>query len=166
MKSSDKTWPTEGGNGNPFQYFWPKNPMGNMKRQKDMTAEDEPPRSEGVQYVTGEERREITNRSRKKEAAGPKGKPHSVVDVSGGASQLQCCKEQYCIGIWIVMSTNKGKLDTVKQEMARMNIDILGISEIKCMGMGKFNSDDHYIYQCQQEFLRRNGAALIVYKRV
>ena len=110
MKSSDKTWPTEGGNGNPFQYFWPKNPMGNMKRQKDMTAEDEPPRSEGVQYVTGEERREITNRSRKKEAAGPKGKPHSVVDVSGGESQLQCCKEQYCIGIWNVKSMNQGKL--------------------------------------------------------
>ena len=63
------------------------------------------------------------------------------------------------------MSTNKGKLDTVKQEMARMNIDILGISEIKCMGMGKFNSDDHYIYYCGQESLR-NGVALIVNKRV
>ena len=103
---------------------------------------------EGVQYVTGEERREITNRSGKKEAAGPKGKPHSVVDVSGGERKLQCCKEQYCIGIWSVMSMNKGKLDMVKQEMARMNTDILGISEIKCTGMGKFNLDDHYIYQC------------------
>ena len=137
-----------------------------MERQKDMTAEDEHPRLEGVQYITGEKRREITNRSRKKEAAGPKGKPHSVVDGSGDESKIQCCKEQYCIGTWIIMSMNKDKLDMVKLEMARMNIDILGISEIKCMGMGKFNLDNYYIYRCQQEFLERNGAALIVNKRV
>ena len=110
--------------------------MGNTERQKGMTAEDEHPRLEGVQYVTGEKRREITNRSRKKEAAGPKGKPHSVVDGSGDESKIQCCKEQYCIGTWIIMSMNKDKSDMVKQEMARMNIDILGISEIKCLGMG------------------------------
>ena len=136
--------------------------MNSMKMQKDTTLDDE---SAGVHCATGEERREITNRSRKKEAAGPKGKPHSVVDVSGGESQLQCCKEQYCIGIWIVMSMNKGKLDTVKQEMARMNIDILGICELKCTGMGKFNSDDHYIHYSQESF-RRNGVALLVNRRV
>ena len=61
---------------------------------------------------------------------------------------------------------NQGKLDKVKQEMASMNIDILGISELKWMGMGEFNSDDHYIYYCGQESLRRNVVALIVNRRV
>ena len=61
---------------------------------------------------------------------------------------------------------NQGKLEVVKQEMARVDMDILGISELKWTGMGKFNSDDHYIYYCGQEFLRRNGVALIVNKRV
>ena len=69
-----------------------------------------------------------------------------MVDVSGGESKVQCCKEQYRVGIWNVRSMNQGKLDVVKQEMVRMNIDILGISELKWMGMGKSNSDDHYIY--------------------
>ena len=68
------------------------------------------------------------------------------MDVTGGESKVQCCKEQYCIGTENVWSTNQGKLDVVKQEMARMNINILGISELKCMTMGEFNSDDHYIY--------------------
>ena len=61
---------------------------------------------------------------------------------------------------------NKGKLEVVKQEMARVNIDILGISELKWTGMGEFNSDDHYIYYCGQESLRRNGVAIMVSKRV
>ena len=89
----------------------------------------------------------------------------SVVDVSGGESKVWCCKEQYCIGTWNVMSMNQCKFDMVKQEMARVNINILGISELKCMGMGKFNSDDHCIYYCGQESLRRNAVALIVNKR-
>ena len=76
------------------------------------------------------------------------------------------CKEQYCIGTWNVRSTNQGKLEVVKQEMARVNVNILGISELKWTGMGKFNSDDHYIYYCGQESLRRNGVALMVNKRV
>ena len=88
------------------------------------------------------------------------------MDVSGGESKVCSCKEQYCIGTWNVRSMNQGKLDVVKQEMARVNINILGISELKWTGMGEFNSHDHYIYYCRQEFLRRNGVALIVNKRV
>ena len=90
----------------------------------------------------------------------------SVVDVSGGESKIQCCKEQYCIGTWNVRSMSQGKLDVVKQGMARMNINTLGISEQKWtwMGMGKFYSDEHYIYYCGQESLRRNGVDLIVIK--
>ena len=88
------------------------------------------------------------------------------MDVTGDGSKVQCCKEQYCIGTWNVRSMNQGKLEVVKQEMARVNIDILGISELKWTGMGEFNSDDHYIYYCEQESFRRNGVAIIVNKRV
>ena len=83
------------------------------------------------------------------------------MDVSGGEN-----KEQYCIGTWNVRSMNQSKLEVVKQEMARVNIHILGIGELKWTGMGKFNSDDHYIYYCGQESLRRNAEALMVNKRV
>ena len=86
--------------------------------------------------------------------------------VTGDGSKVQCCKEQYCIGTWNVRSVYQGKLEMVKQEMASVNINILGISELKWTGMGKFNSDDHYIYYCGQESLRRNGVAIIVNKRV
>ena len=88
------------------------------------------------------------------------------MDVFGGESKVQCCKEQYCIGTWKVRSKNQGKLDLVKQEMARVNINLLGISELKWMGMGEFNPDDHYIYHCGQESHTRNGVALIINKRV
>ena len=88
------------------------------------------------------------------------------MDVSGGESKVQCCKEQYCIGTWNIRSMSQGKLDMVKKEMARLNIDILGISELKWMGMVKFNSDDYYVYYCGQESLRRNGVALIVSESV
>ena len=96
----------------------------------------------------------------------PKQKQYSVVDVTGDRSKVQCCKEQYCIGTWNVRSTNQGKLEVVKQEMAIVNADILGISKPKWTGMGQFNSDDHYIYYCGQESLRRNGVATISNKRV
>jgi len=86
--------------------------------------------------------------------------------VSGDESKIQCCKEQYCIGTWNVRSMNQGKLDVVEQEMARVNIDIFGISKLKWTRMGEFNSDDHYIYYCGQESHRRNGVALIIHKRV
>ena len=84
------------------------------------------------------------------------------MDVTGDGSKVQCCKEQYCIGTWNVRSMNQGKLGVVKQEIARGNIEILGNSELKWMEMGKFNSDDHYIYHCGQESLRRNEVAIIV----
>ena len=95
----------------------------------------------------------------------PKQKQHPVVDGTGDRSKVQCCKEQYCTGTWNVRSMNQGKLEVVRQEMARLNIDILRISKLRWTRMGEFNSDDHYIYYCGQESLRRNGVAIIV-KRV
>ena len=85
-----------------------------------------------------------------------------VVHMTGDGSKLQCCKEQYCIGIWNVRSMNQGKLEVVKQEMARVNVHILGIGKLKWTGMGEFYSDDHYLYYCGQESLRRNGVATLV----
>ena len=88
------------------------------------------------------------------------------MDVTGDGSEVQYCKEQYCIETWNVRSMNQGKLEVVKQEMARVNFNILGISELKWTGMGEFNSDDHYIYYCGRESIRRNGVAIMVNKRV
>ena len=96
----------------------------------------------------------------------PKQKQHPVVDVTGDGSKAWCCKEQYCIGTWNVRSMNQGKWEVVKEEMARVNIDILEINELKWSGMVEFNLDDHYIYYCGQESLRRNGVAITVNKRV
>ena len=117
----------------------------------------------GVQYATGDQWRDD---SRKNEGMEPKQKQYPAVDVTGDRSKVQCCKEQYGIGTWNVRSTNQGKLQVVKQEMARVNVDILGISELKWTGMGEFNSDDHFIYYSGQESLRRNGVAIMVNKRV
>ena len=86
------------------------------------------------------------------------------MDVKGDGRNVQCCKEQYCIGTWNVRSTNEGKLEVVKQDMGRVNINILVNSELKWTVMGEFNSDDHYIYYCGQESLRRNGVAMMVNK--
>ena len=86
--------------------------------------------------------------------------------MTGDRIKIQGCKQQYCIGTWNVRSMNQGKLEVVKQEMARVNINILRISEPKWTGMGEFKSDDHYIYYCGQESLRRNGVAIVVNKRV
>ena len=94
----------------------------------------------------------------------PKQKQHPVVDVTGDRSKVLFRKEQHCIGTWNVRSMNQGKLEVVKQEMARVNVSILGISELKWTGMGEFNSHDHYIYYCGQESLRRNGVAIRVNK--
>ena len=139
--------------------------MNCIKDQKDKTPKDESLGSEGVQYATGEEWR-ITNRPGMNEEAGPRQIQHSVVDVFVDESKIQCCKEQYCIGIWNVRSMNQGKLDVVKQEMVRININILGISELKWTGMGDFYSDDHYIYYCGQESQRRKRVDLIFCERV
>ena len=86
--------------------------------------------------------------------------------MTGDRSKVRCCEEQYCIGTWNDRSMNQGKLEVVKQEMARVNVNILGTSKLKSTGMGEFNSDDHYIYYCRQESLRRNGVAIMVNKRV
>ena len=137
--------------------------MNSMKRQKDRTLKDELSRSVGAQYATADQWR---NNSRKNEGTEPKQKQHPVVDVAADRSNVQCCTEQYCIGTWNVRSMNQSKLEVVKQEMARVNVDILGISKLKWTGMGEFNSDDHCIYYCGQEPLRRNGIAIIVNKRV
>ena len=96
----------------------------------------------------------------------PKQKQYLAVDVTGDRSKVRCCKEQHCIGTWNVRSINQGKLELVKQEMARVNVNILGISKLKWTGMGEFNSDAHYIFYCGQESLRRNGVAIMVNKRV
>ena len=114
-------WSTAEGNGKPLQYSCLENPMNSMKRQKDRTLKDELLRLEGVQYATGDEWR---NNSRKNEETEPKQKQHPVVDVTGNGSKIQCCKEQYCIGSWNIRSMNQGKLEVVKQEMARVNIKI------------------------------------------
>ena len=117
-------------------------PMNSMKRQKDRTLKGELPRLVGAQYATGDQWR---NNSRKNEETEPRQKHHPVVDVTGDRSKTQCCKEQYCIGTWNVRSMNQGKLEVVKQEMATVNFNILGISELKWTEIGEFNSDDHYI---------------------
>ena len=128
--------------------------MNRMKRQKDKTLKYELPRAVDAQYATGDQWR---NNSRMNEGKEPKQKQHPVVDVTGDRSKVQCCKEQYCIGTLNVRCMNQGKLEVVKREMAIVNIDILEIHELKWTGMGKFNSDDHYIYFCGQESFRRNG---------
>ena len=122
-----------------------------------------PPRSVGAQYATGDQWR---NNSRKNEEMELKQKQQPVVDATGDGSNVQCCKEQYYMGTWNVMPMNQGRFQVIKQEMVRLNIDILGTSELKWTGMGEFNLGDYYIYYCGQESLRRNGVAIIVNKRV
>ena len=112
------------------------------EKTKRQDMRDELPRLIGAQYATGDEWR---NNCKKNEELEPKLKQHLVVDGTGDGSKGQYYKEQYCLGTWNIRSMNQGKLEVVKQEMARMNIDILGISELKWTGMGEFNSDDHYI---------------------
>ena len=117
--------------------------MNSMNGQKDRALKDELPRLVDVQYATGDQWR---NNSKKNKGTEPKQKQHPVVDVTGDGSKVQCYKEQYCIETWSVRSMNQGKLEVIKQEMARVNVNILGISELKQTGMGEYNSDDHYIY--------------------
>ena len=120
-------------------------------------------RSVGAQHATRDHWR---NNAGKNEEMKPKQKQHPVVDVTGDGSKVQCYRQQYCIGTWNVRCMNQGKLEVVKQEMASVKFDILGISKLKWTGIGEFNSDDHYIQYCGQESLRGNGVAIIVNKRV
>ena len=145
VERSDRMWSTGEGNGKPPQYSCLENPMNSMKRQNDRILKEELTRSVGAQYATGDQWR---NNSRKNEETEPKEKQYPVVNVNGVVCKVRCCKEQYCIGTWNVTSISQGKLEVVKQEMARVNVDILGINELKWTGMGEFNSDDRYIYYC------------------
>ena len=124
-------WSTGEGNGKPLQYSCLENPMNSVKRQKDRTQKDELPRSVGAQYILEDQWR--TN-SRKNEEMEPKQKQHPVVYVTGDGNKVQRCKEQYCIGTWNVRSMNQGKLEVTKQEMATVNVYILGITELKWTG--------------------------------
>ena len=132
MESSDKMWSTGEKNVKPLQYSCLKNPVNSMKRQNDRIQKEELPTSVGAQHATGNQWR---NNSRKNEAMEPKQKQYPVVDVTGDRSKVRCYKEQYCIGTWNVRSMNQGKLEVVKQEMARVNVDILRISELRWTGM-------------------------------
>ena len=116
--------------------------LNSMKKQNDRILKEKLPRSVGAQYATGDQWR---NNSRKNEGMEPKKNQYPVVDVAGDRSKVWCCKEQYWIGTWNIRSMNQGKLEVFKQEMARVNVDILWISELKWTGMGEFNSGDHYI---------------------
>ena len=135
VERSDRMWSTGEGNGKPLQYSCLENPMNRMKRQKDRTLKDELPRLVGAQYATGDQRK---NNSRKNEGTEPKQKQNPVVDMTRDGSKVRSCKEQCCIGTWNVRSMNQGKLEVVKQEMVSVNVDILGISELKWTGMGEF----------------------------
>ena len=159
VESSDRMWSAGEGNGKALQYSCLESPMKSMKRQNGRLLKEELPRSVGGQHATGDQ---WGNNSRKNEGMEPKQKQYPAVGVTGDRRKVRCCKEQYCIGTWNVRSMNQGKLEVVKQEMARVNVDIPGISELKWTGMGEFNSDDHYIYYCGQESLTRNGVAIIV----
>ena len=163
VERSDRMRSTGEGNGKPLQYSCLENLMNSMKRQNDRILKEELPRSVSAQYATGDQWR---NNSRKNEGMEPKQKQYPAVDVTGDRSKVQCCKEQYCLGTWNARSMNQGKLEVVKQDMARVKVNILGISELKWTGMGEFNSDDHYIYYCRQESLRRNGVAIMVNKKL
>ena len=133
------------------------------EKGKKIWHKDEPPRLEGIQYVMWKSGGQPLIVPKRMKQWGQKGNDAQLW-VSGDERKTQCWKEEYCIGTWNVRSTNQGKLDVVKQEMAKVNTDILGISELKWMGMGEFNSDDHYIYYCGQESCRRNGVVLIINK--
>ena len=133
VERSDRMCSTGEGNGKPLQYSCLENPMNSMNRQNDRILKEELPRLVSAQYAIGDQWR---NNSRKNEGMGPKQKQYPVVDVSGDRSKVQCCKEQYCIGTWKVRSMNQGKLAVVKQEVARVKVDILRISKLKWTGMG------------------------------
>ena len=159
VEISDKTWSTEKRNGKPLQHSSLENPMNSTKKQKDRTLKDVSRYS-----ICYWDQRRYNEENKWKD--GPKAKQHPLVDVIGDRSKVWCCKEQYCIGNWNITSMNQGKLELVRQVMARVNINILGISELKWTRMTGFNSDDHYIYYCGQESFRRNGVAIVVNKRV
>ena len=135
VERPDTVWSTGEGNGKPLQYSCLENLMNSMKRQNDRILKEELPRSVGAQYATGDQWR---NNSRKNKGMGPKQKQHPAVNMTGDGSKVQCCKEQDCLRTWNLRSMNQGKLEVVKQEMTSVNINTLGISELKWTEMGEF----------------------------
>ena len=162
VESSDKTWSPGEGNGKLLQYSCLENPMNSMKRQKNRTLKDELPRSVGAQYVLEISGEIISERMKRWNQSKNSTQLWLWLVIEAKSDGI----EQYCIGIWNVRSMNQSKLEVVKEEMARVNINILGISKLKWTGVGEFNSDNHYIYYYGQESLRRNGVAILVNKRV
>ena len=132
VEKSDRAWSTGEGSGKPLQYSCLENSMNSRKRQNDKIPKEELPRSLGAQYATGDQWR---INFRKNEGMEPKQKQYPALDVTGDRSKVRCYKEQYCIGTWNVRSMNQGKLKVVKQEMARVNVDILGISDLKWVNL-------------------------------
>ena len=126
VERSDKMWST--GKGKSLQYTCLEKPMDSTKRQEDKTLKDELPRLVGAKYATGDQWR---INYRKNEEMEPKQKQYPVLDVTSDGSKVHCCKEQYCIGTWNVRSMSQSKLEVVEQEMARVNVEILGISVLK-----------------------------------
>ena len=161
VERSDRIWSTGEGNGKPCQYSCLENPTNCMKRQKDRTLKDEFLKSVGAQYATADQWKDNSGKNEEME---PKQKQYPAVGVTGDRSKVRCCKEQYWTGTCNVRCVNQGKLEEVKQEMARVDIDISGISKLKWTEIGEFNSDDQYIYYYGQESLGRNGVGIIVNK--
>ena len=145
-ESSEKMWSIREGNGKPLQYSCPENPMNSMKRQKDRTLKDELPKMllEKKEWRENETMKKEWTPERMKRWSQSENKTQLwiwlVMEVKSDAGG-----EQYCIGTWNVRSMNQGKLKVVKQEKARVNTNILGTTELKCTGISKFNSDNHYI---------------------
>ena len=137
-------WSTGEGNGKPLQYSCLENSMNSMKIQNDRILKEELPRSIGVQHATGDQWR---NNSGKNEGMEPKQKQYPAVDVTGDRSKVQCYKEQYCIGTWNVRSMNQGKLEMVKEVMARVNINILRSYVILFFTASDFTSITNHIHK-------------------
>ena len=152
-------WSTGKGNGKLLQYSCLESPMNSMIRQKDRTLKGKLPRLVGARYATADQ---CINYARNNKEMEPKQRQNPSVGRTGDRSKIQCCREQYCIGTWTVWSMNQGKFEVVKQEKKRVDTDFLEISKLRWTEMGEFKSDDHYIYYCGQEFLRRNGVDIIV----
>ena len=150
VESSDKMWPTGEGNGKPLQYSCLRTPRTVWKGKKIWHWKMNSPGWE-VSDILLKKSREIAPEGMKRLSQSRNDTQFWMCLVV----KVRCCTEQYCIGTWNVRSINQGKLEVVKQEMARVNINILGIHELKWTGMGEFNSDDFYIYYCGQESLRK-----------
>ena len=158
-----KHGPLEKGNGNPLSILILRTPWTIWKGKKIRHWKMNFPGQQVPSIlleISGE------NNSRKNKEMEPKQNHHPVVDATCDGSKVWFCKEQYCIGTWNVRFMNQGKLEVVKQEMTRVNIDILGISELQLTGMGEFNSEDHRIYYCGQKSLKKNGVDILVNRRV